>query len=105
MAALPNLVNWPATCLDDAHALGSYLGAVPEVERVYVASRGEVVFVWTVTSDFRRVVRNEIYRIEQKLFEEFPDIEFDFNVVESSEDAYPENALSDAVLVYAREAR
>jgi hypothetical protein len=65
------------------------LGTVPEVERVYAASRGEVLFVWTVTSDFQRSVRNKIYAIERDLFKDFPNDEFDFNVVEAGEDYLP----------------
>jgi hypothetical protein len=99
MTALTNLVDWPTTRLDDATIIGSRLGVIPEVERVYVASRGEVLFVWTVTSDFQRSVRNRIYAIEKELFKAFPNDEFDFNVVEAGEDTYPED-ISDAIVVY-----
>jgi hypothetical protein len=99
MAALPNLVDWPVTQIDSA--IGERLGTIPEVERVYVASRGEVLFVWTVTRDFQRSVRNRIYAIEKELFRAFPNIEFDFNVVEASEDTYPED-ISDAIVAYTK---
>jgi hypothetical protein len=99
MAALPNLVDWPVIQIESA--IGERLAAIPEVERVYVASRGEVLFVWTATRDFQRSVRNRIYAIEKELFRAFPNIEFDFNVVEASEDIYPED-ISDAIVAYTK---
>lgn len=83
--------------LSATHELKHFL-AQPEVTKIFASQDGPLVSVWTVVENFDREVRNRIYAGERALFRAFPNLKFDFLVLEDTGDI----DLSDAELVYVR---
>ncbi|HYE24254.1 MAG TPA: hypothetical protein VEG32_03550 [Clostridia bacterium] len=87
-----------AAAYNDIFVIGTNLGSIPGVEKVYVSKNGKYYSVWTVVRSFERSLRNRIYEVERSLFEHFPGIRFEFSVIEGDETTY----LPEADVAYPR---
>src|SRR5262249_36339483 len=61
--------------------IGDELSRIPEVEAVFATRRGKVFYIVTVVDAFDSKVREQIYKRELRLSDEFSDLTFDFNVL------------------------
>ncbi|HZX13165.1 MAG TPA: hypothetical protein VFF49_02045 [Thermodesulfobacteriota bacterium] len=63
------------------NAIISEIATVTSVEQIFVKEKNRVVTIWTIINDDDRQVRRNIYEKEENVFDRFPDIKLDFNVV------------------------
>jgi hypothetical protein len=82
-------------------ALSQDLAGICEVRHVMTDQAEDGLVVWIVVDDPAPDVRREIYRRELQLLEDFPGIEFDFNLVYSLGRSTEEIATG-ARVVYSR---
>lgn len=83
-----------------ASAVAASFACLTEVQRVYVAPRGNALFLWTVVHPFDRPVRNKIYELEERLVSQFPNTEFDFNLLDNSAESNLDTLAPGAHLLY-----
>jgi hypothetical protein len=88
------------THLEDA--LAADLSQVHEVRHVLVEKAENNLLVWIALDNPIREVRERVFRKELELIEGFPEIEFDFNVIQAK-DSDPRQFASSAKIIYSRE--
>jgi hypothetical protein len=82
--------------------IAAQFATFPEVERVYMAQRGQMLFIWVVLNSFDRSLRNKIYELEHSMFSAYPHIGFDFNLVRNCPDANLDAVAPEAVITFQR---
>jgi hypothetical protein len=71
--------------------------AIPEVSKIAYLPKGTLLTFWTFTdTDDKRVLR-QIYKVEQKIRDAFPDFIFDFTVIFDSKEEAPVNFFTDFI--------
>ncbi|MCI0455211.1 MAG: hypothetical protein L0Y68_09490 [Candidatus Dadabacteria bacterium] len=62
-------------------AIISEIATIKSVEQIFVKQKNRVVTIWTIINEDERQVRRNIYEKEENVFDIFPKIKLDFNVV------------------------
>ncbi len=75
----------PATSLSTE--ISARFFRIPHVIEVHVRRESDLCYVWTVVDEFSSEVRENVYRAEQQLIEDFRPAQFIFRVVPSSSDS------------------
>lgn len=75
----------PITLLGDSiqEALAKDFGAIPQVKHILTESVPTALLVWIAVDDPEPHIRHRIYDKELGLISEFPNIDFEFNLVSS----------------------
>lgn len=71
------------------------IGAIPEVKKISYFPKGTLLTFWTFTDNNNQKVLRKIYKIEQKIRDQFPDILFDFTVIFNPKEDAPVNFVTD----------
>ena len=72
----------PAPTLSKAHAYWELLSGIIEVEAVMARCEGNRHRLWTVVDRVDDATRDAIYWQEWALMERYPDVDFDFHILE-----------------------
>jgi hypothetical protein len=83
-------------------ALARDLAIVKEVRHVLVERADGNLLVWIALDNPVREVREQLFQRELSLIEDFPEIEFDFNIIPGT-NSEPSRIASGARVVYSRE--
>jgi len=90
---------------DDAgleKALALDLSAIREVSHVLIERADGNLLVWIALDNPVRDVRERVFQKELRLIENFPEIEFDFNLVPAVGSSDPGQIASGAKVIYTR---
>ena len=83
-------------------ALANELGPIPGVRHILVERADEAVSVWVALDNSTKQVRERVFQKQFDLIDRFPEVSFDFNLVQAK-DRTPAEFASTARLVYSRE--
>jgi hypothetical protein len=88
--------------IDLEDALARDLSFVKEVRHVCIERADNNLLVWIALDNPVREVRERVFRKELELIEGFPEIDFDFNVIQTKGND-PHQFASSARVIYSRE--
>ncbi len=67
----------------------SEIGQVSNVNKIAYAQCGQLITVWTFVENPSPITLKAIYKLEQKIMHNFPDLSFDFSVIFGREQEAP----------------
>jgi hypothetical protein len=76
------LTHYPDTPFPEIRALWSRLVSIPAVETVMARRAGNRCAIWTVADRLDDQIRETIYWQEWELMGQYPDLDFDFRLLE-----------------------